>query len=260
MVFSMSCDGGGQSAKTPGTQPAGTAASTGSAADGDPRGDHAAARESLVASLTRHSPPITSKRVLDAMRAVPRHEFVPEAWRDRSYDDSALPLAEGQTISQPYIVALMTQLLELEGHERVLEIGTGSGYQAAILGELAAEVYTVEIRPTLLESARQKLEALKARGVLHYRSLKAIVGDGRLGFKDAAPYDAIIVTAAPPKVPVELLNQLKPGGRMVIPVGDFFQELQLIRKRQDGTYLEEPGVPVRFVPLVEGTASGSPPQ
>ncbi len=194
--------------------------------------------------------PITSKRVLDVLRSVPRHEFVPPEVRDKSYENHPLPLPEGQTISQPYIVALMTQLLELKGGEKVLEIGTGSGYQAAILGELASEVYTVEIRPQLLEAAKKTLEDLKARGVLHYQKLEALVGDGSMGYAPAAPYDAIVVTAAPRTIPVELLNQLKPGGRLVIPVGDFLQELQLIRKRADGSYSPESIVPVRFVPLV----------
>jgi protein-L-isoaspartate(D-aspartate) O-methyltransferase len=195
--------------------------------------------------------PITDKRVLDALRRVPRHEFVPESVRSQSYQNRPLPIGESQTISQPYIVALMTQLLELDGTENVLEIGTGSGYQAAILGELAAEVTTVEIRPPLLEEAKKKLEDLKARGVLGWKKLVAVVGDGSRGYPPGAPYDAIIVTAAPSKVPDALLEQLRPGGRLVIPVGDFFQELRLIQKDAGGGVTEKTIVPVRFVPLLE---------
>jgi protein-L-isoaspartate(D-aspartate) O-methyltransferase len=211
-------------------------------------------REKLVDELASptHDAPITDPRVLDALRKVPRHEFVPRAYRDQSYENAPLPIGDGQTISQPYIVALMTQLLDLEPGDRVLEIGTGSGYQAAILLELAGEVYTVEIRPELLEVARKKLEELRARGVLRSGKLVAIAGDGWKGYAPGAPYDAIIVTAAPDHVPPALIEQLEPGGRMVIPVGDFFQELQLIRKRPDGTLSEETIVPVRFVPLVGG--------
>jgi protein-L-isoaspartate(D-aspartate) O-methyltransferase len=144
----------------------------------------------------------------------------------------------------------MTQLLELKGPEKVLEIGTGSGYQAAVLGELADEVYTVEIVPALLETAKKKLEELKGKGILHYKKMVPEIADGSKGYPPGAPYDAIIVTAAPRKVPVELINQLKPGGRLVIPVGDLFQELQRIRKKEDGTRIEEVIVPVRFVKLV----------
>jgi protein-L-isoaspartate(D-aspartate) O-methyltransferase len=214
-------------------------------------------REQMVEQLASSASdvPITDPKVLEALRKVPRHEFVPVEFRSQSYQNTPLPIQESQTISQPYIVALMTQLLALDGTEKVLEVGTGSGYQAAILGELASEVYTVEIRGTLLESARKTLEALKADGILHYRKLEALHGDGSLGYKPAAPYDAIIVTAAPKKVPVELLNQLKVGGRLVVPVGgDYIQELQLIRKKEDGSYVEQPIVPVRFVPLVKGGA------
>jgi len=197
--------------------------------------------------------PKISKEVLDALRVVPRHEFVPSEVREKSYENHPLPIPENQTISQPYIVALMTQFLDLKGSEKVLEIGTGSGYQAAILGEMAAEVYTVEIRPQLLEAAKKTLEDLKAKGILHWKKLVAVVGDGAKGYPPAAPYDAIIVTAAPRTIPVELLNQLKPGGRLVIPVGDFLQELQLIKKKDDGSYSEESIVPVRFVPLIGET-------
>ena len=211
-------------------------------------------REKLVDELASpaHDAPITDPRVLEALRKVPRHEFVPRAYQDQSYENSPLPIGDGQTISQPYIVALMTQLLALEPGDRVLEIGTGSGYQPAILGELACEVYTVELRPALLEVARKKLEELRGKGVLRSGNLVASAGDGWKGYAPGAPYDAIIVTAAPDHVPQALIEQLEPGGRMVIPVGDFFQELQLIQKREDGTLSEETIVPVRFVPLVGG--------
>ena len=208
-------------------------------------------RKRMVAFLSSEvsEAPIRDQRVLDALLQVPRHEFVPVEVRDQSYNNSPLPIPENQTISQPYIVALMTQLLELKGSEKVLEIGTGSGYQAAVLGELADEVYTVEIVPALLETAKKKLEELKERGTLHYKKIVAVTADGSKGYPPGAPYDAIIVTAAPRRVPVELLNQLKPGGRLVIPVGDLFQELQRIRKKEDGSRIEEVIVPVRFVKL-----------
>lgn len=211
-------------------------------------------RERMIAQIVNPAldRPITSPRVIEAMRAVPRHEFVTPALRARSYENNPLPIAEDQTISQPYIVALMTQLLDLQGNERVLEIGTGSGYQAAILGELAAEVYSVEIRPQLHAEAKATLESLKAKGILHYRKLETILGDGNRGYEAAQPFDAIIVTAAPRKIPVALLNQLKPGGRLVIPVGEFVQELQLIKKSADGVPNEESIVPVRFVRMDEG--------
>jgi protein-L-isoaspartate(D-aspartate) O-methyltransferase len=231
-----------------------------SLSEGDhPEDDHAEEwyvreREKLVDELATplHEAPITDPRVLDALRKVPRHEFVPRRYRDQSYENSPLPIGDGQTISQPYIVALMTQLLDLDGTEKVLEIGTGSGYQAAVLGELSAELYTVEIRPALLETAKKTLEDLRARGALSQRKLVAVVGDGWKGYPPGAPYDAIMVTAAPDHVPPALVEQLKPGGRMVIPVGDFFQELLLIRKREDGSLSEETIVAVRFVPLVGG--------
>jgi protein-L-isoaspartate(D-aspartate) O-methyltransferase len=204
-------------------------------------------REEMVKAL---SAVVKDARVLDAMRRVPRHEFVPPGQRSRSYVNTPLPIPENQTISAPEIVAIMTEALDLKGTEKVLEIGTGSGYQAAVLGELVPEVYTVEIRPTLATSARKTLESLKERGVLHYKRIEVIAADGYGGHKPAAPYDRIIVTAAPRQVPMELINQLKPGGRMVIPVGDFNQELQLITKGADGTHFTQDILPVRFVPMV----------
>ncbi len=161
---------------------------------------------------------IRDERVLSALLKVPRHLFVPEELRDRAYVDAPLPIGEGQTISQPYIVALMTEALELDENSRVLEIGTGSGYQAAILAEIAKEVYTVERIPALLERAKRILEALG------YDNIYFKLGDGTLGWEEHAPYDAIIVTAGAPEVPEPLVEQLKVGGRMVIPVGDEFSQ------------------------------------
>ena len=185
---------------------------------------------------------VTAPGVLAAMSQVPRHLFVPESYRDQAYDDSPLPIGEGQTISQPYIVALMTSLLELDGDEKVLEIGTGSGYQAAVLSKLVREVYTIEILRPLGEEARRTLAAQGCKNV-HAR-----IGDGYQGWPEAAPFDAIIVTAAPERIPEPLLAQLRVGGRMVVPVGNFFQNLLLITKTKDG--LEKKNVlPVRFVPM-----------
>lgn len=207
-------------------------------------------REALVRSL---EDVVKDRPILEVMGQVPRHEFIPPPLRARSYVNTAVPIQESQTISAPDIVALMTKALSLKGTEKVLEIGTGSGYQAAVLGELVPEVYSVEIRPGLAAQARKTLEDLHRRGILRYRKIEVIVGDGYQGYPAAAPYDAIIVTAAPRQVPVELINQLKPGGRMVIPVGDFYQELQLIEKSADGKSFSTKNIlAVRFVPMVPG--------
>lgn len=156
---------------------------------------------------------VSDKRVLDAMREVPRHLFVPEAFRERAYTDSPLPIGEGQTISQPYMVAIMTELLSLNGSEKVLEIGTGSGYQAAILSRLTGQVYTVERIQQLSVRARKMLESLG------YHNLALKVFDGTLGWKEFAPYDAILVSAGGPEMPKPLYDQLKTGGKLVIPIG-----------------------------------------
>ncbi len=182
-------------------------------------------------------------RVLDAMRAVPRHEFVPPDQRRNAYRNRPLPIGGGQTISQPYIVALMTDLLDLGAGDKVLEIGTGCGYQAAVLAELAGEVFTIEIVDSLGEAAAQTLKRLG------YANIRTRIGDGYRGWPEAAPFDAIIVTAAPDHIPAALVDQLKPGGRMVIPVGTLMQDLMVVRKQPDGTALNERIVPVRFVPL-----------
>jgi protein-L-isoaspartate(D-aspartate) O-methyltransferase len=183
--------------------------------------------------------------VLAVMGKVPRHEFVPPRWRSEAYADHPLPIGEGQTISQPYIVALMTELAAVGPGERVLEVGTGSGYQAAVLATLGAEVYSVEIVEPLARSAQATLARLG------YDRVHARHGDGYQGWPEAAPFDAIVVTAAPPEVPPALLAQLKPGGRLVIPVGSAEQELQVHERTADGVRVRRI-TPVRFVPMVPG--------
>jgi len=180
--------------------------------------------------------------VLDAMRKVPRHRFVPDNLVEAAYHDNPLPIMLGQTISQPYIVGYMTQALQLRGTERVLEIGTGSGYQAAVLAELVPEVYTIEILPELAAHARTILEALG------YKNIRIRCGDGYLGWPENAPFDRIIVTAAPDHVPQPLIDQLKPGGKMIIPVGRMEQDLVLIEKSEQGVSRRST-IPVRFVPM-----------
>jgi protein-L-isoaspartate(D-aspartate) O-methyltransferase len=186
---------------------------------------------------------ITNARVLAAMGRVPRHELVPEQFRRHAYDDGPLPIGHDQTISQPYIVAFMTEQLEPKPTDRVLEVGTGSGYQAAVLSELVKEVYTIEIIKPLAQRAEADLKRLSCTNV-HVRA-----GDGYQGWPEAAPFDAIIVTCAPTDVPQPLMKQLRDGGRMIIPVGPMGdQELVVLRKRGDG--LEQSAVlPVRFVPM-----------
>jgi protein-L-isoaspartate(D-aspartate) O-methyltransferase len=185
---------------------------------------------------------IRDPRVLAAMLKVPRHEFVPADFVESAYDDGALPLRLGQTISQPYIVAYMTQALELQGTERVLEIGTGSGYQAAILAEIVPEVYTIEILPELQQHATEVLAKLG------YRNIHFQTGDGYMGWPEHAPFDRIIVTAAPENVPQPLIDQLKEGGRMVIPVGTLNQDLMIVEKLESGV-TSRSTIPVRFVPM-----------
>jgi protein-L-isoaspartate(D-aspartate) O-methyltransferase len=180
--------------------------------------------------------------VLGAMRAVPRHHFVPEPLRANAYDDNPLPIGHDQTISQPYIVAYMTEALELSGGERVLEIGTGSGYQAAVLAEIVEAVYTIEIVPALAMDAEARLRRMR------YDNVHVRLGDGHVGWPEAAPFDAIVVTAAPDHVPPALIEQLRPGGRMIVPVGGADQELILIAKTETGS-ARRPVLPVRFVPM-----------
>ncbi len=186
---------------------------------------------------------VRDPRVLAAMRKVPRHLFVDPEQRAQAYEDHPLPIPGNQTISQPYIVALMTELLELKPSSRVLEIGTGSGYQSAVLAELADEVYTIEIVPELARLAESRMRELG------HDTVTVREGDGYRGWPEHAPFDAIIVTAAPERIPQPLLDQLAPGGVMVIPVGGFFQELKVFRKSADGRITEKDILPVRFVPM-----------
>jgi len=207
----------------------------------DPKGDFRTMREKMVERQIK-ARGVKDARVLSSMLKVERHLFVPKELQTSAYADQPLPIGEGQTISQPYIVALMTELLELKGEEKVLEIGTGSGYQAAILAELAKEVYTIEIIETLATSAK------KALLQLGYQNITAKAGDGYLGWPEVAPFDAIIVTAAPDHIPKPLLEQLKEGGRMVVPVGTYSQVLKRIIKRS-GRIETSDIIPVVFVPM-----------
>lgn len=200
------------------------------------------ARQRLVRELRALG--IRDERVLQALHEIPRHEFVPEAHREHAYENRPLPIDEGQTISQPYIVALMTEALHLTPKDRVLEIGTGSGYQTAILATLAAEVYTIERSPTLLERARARLEALGFSHV-HYRC-----GDGTVGWPEFAPYEGIIATGSVPRVPPSLKDQLTDGGRLVIPVGGrHYQTLKLL-ERCDNAFTERDLCECSFLPLI----------
>jgi protein-L-isoaspartate(D-aspartate) O-methyltransferase len=185
---------------------------------------------------------IKDPRVLAAMVKVPRHEFVPVDWMESSYDDCALPIKMKQTISQPYIVGYMTQALELQGFERVLEVGTGSGYQTAVLAEIVQEVYTIEILPELSEQAASILTRLG------YKNVHFLIGDGYNGWPEFAPYDRMIVTAAPEREPQPLIDQLKIGGRIIIPIGKIDQDLTIIEKVSSGM-TRRSAIPVRFVPM-----------
>lgn len=180
--------------------------------------------------------------VLDAMRSVRRHRYVPDNMRRYAYYDEPLPIGYEQTISQPYIVAYMTESLGLKGNEKVLEIGTGSGYQAAVLAEVVKEVYTIEIVEPLAERAE---ESLREEG---YSNVHCRAGDGYQGWPEAAPFDAVIITAAPPRIPEPLIEQLKVGGRMIVPVGTLYQELVLLTKKKKGVEKQRL-LPVRFVPM-----------
>jgi protein-L-isoaspartate(D-aspartate) O-methyltransferase len=195
---------------------------------------------------------ITDPRVLRAMQTVPRHLFVEEAMAAQAYSDTPLPIGEKQTISQPYMVALMTELLELTGKDRVLEIGTGSGYQAAVLAALADRVYTVERISALAVRARRVFDTLGLTNI------KLKIDDGTVGWESEAPFDGIIVTAGSPDIPQALIDQLAPGGRLVIPVGDQFeQQLLRVSKKEDGTLIREKSVGCRFVKLVGRFGWGS---
>jgi protein-L-isoaspartate(D-aspartate) O-methyltransferase len=211
------------------------------------KGDYAQQRKLMVEQQIV-SRGVKNKKVLDAMNSVPRHLFVPVEYRRGSYFDQPLPIGLGQTISQPYIVALMTEMLDVDNDDTVLEIGTGSGYQAAVLSTIVKELYTIEI---IEELGLQASERLKSLG---YDNVKVKISDGGLGWPEKAPFDVIIVTAAAPKIPEPLIKQLKPGGRMVIPVNNNFysQDLLIVEKDADGNIETKKTIPVRFVPLVEG--------
>lgn len=214
----------------------------GAAAAGDV--DRAAERAEMVARQIE-ARGIRDQQVLAALRKVPRHEFVPDGEKRYAYSDSPLPIGEGQTISQPYIVALMTELTRPDSSDRVLEVGTGSGYQAAVLAEIVEHVYTIEIEPTLAERAAEVLRGLG------YSNVTVRTGDGYVGWEEHAPFDIIVVTAAPDHIPQPLLDQLKPGGRMVAPVGPVSstQELRVFEKDAEGKVVARNVAAVRFVPL-----------
>jgi protein-L-isoaspartate(D-aspartate) O-methyltransferase len=208
----------------------------------DSQDDFVTQRELMVEVQIR-ARGVDDEKVLAAMRQVPRHLFVPEELKSFAYGDEPLPIGEGQTISQPYIVAYMTQSLRLSGGEKVLEVGTGSGYQTAVLAEIVGQVFTIELLGVLSERARALHQALG------YENIRSKAGDGTMGWEENAPFDAIMVTAAAPVVPKKLQEQLGPEGRMIIPVGAGFQELFLItRERKD--FRKKKLLPVRFVPLV----------
>jgi protein-L-isoaspartate(D-aspartate) O-methyltransferase len=193
---------------------------------------------------------VPSTWLLAALRKVPRERFVPTSERDLAYENTALPIGHRQTISQPFIVAIMTELLHVTPGATVLEIGTGSGYQAAVLAELGARVFTVEVIPELAAHADESLRGLG------YRDIRVRVGDGNLGWPEYAPYDGIIVTAAAEDVPTVLASQLRPGGRMVIPLGPASaQVLTVVTKRRDGAVHRQPTIPVAFVPFVHAAPS-----
>jgi protein-L-isoaspartate(D-aspartate) O-methyltransferase len=193
---------------------------------------------------------ITDSRVLEVMGLIPRERFVDSALRDQAYADHPLPIGLGQTISQPYIVALMSQLARTTPKSRVLEVGVGSGYQMAVLADLCHEVYGIEIHEPLADDARERLASLG------YKNVTIVHGDGFDGLPEHSPFDAILVTAAPEEVPPPLIEQLSLGGRLVIPVGRDLQELMLIEKRADGSLVRSSVIPVQFVPLTRAVRQG----
>lgn len=211
---------------------------------------HAPARDLMIATIRNtaatsgiHEARNLSPAVLNALREVPRHQFVPEPLRDRAYEDRPLSIGHGQTISQPFVVALMTDLLKLQPNYVVLEVGTGSGYQAAVLSRLVRQVYTIEIVEPLAQASSERLKALG------YGNVTVRHGDGYAGWPEQAPFDAIIVTAGAKRIPKPLMAQLKPGGRMVIPIGSGDQQLEVLEKRMDRTIRRRSVLPVMFVPF-----------
>lgn len=209
--------------------------------DGDRAEERAQMVETQIAARD-----VRDEAVLKAMRNVPRHEYVPQDHRPAAYRDTPLPIGHDQTISQPFIVALMTELLDVSGDHRILEIGTGSGYQAAVLAEMGVELYTIEIVCELAERAERDLERTG------YGDVSVKCGDGYQGWPEHAPFDRIIVTAAPPEIPEALVEQLAVGGKMVVPVGDRRQQLQVVEKHAEDDVEIHDKIPVRFVPMVPG--------
>jgi protein-L-isoaspartate(D-aspartate) O-methyltransferase len=209
-----------------------------------------AARQRMVAELGHHRQSITNERVLAAMGKVPRHEFVPVHLQSQAYLDRPLPIGHGQPISEPYVVALMTEKIEPQPGDRVLEIGTGSGYQAAVLAELTAKVYTIEIIEDLANHAAATLQRLG------YTNVCVRAGDGYLGWPEAAPFDAIIVTCSPTQVPQPLIDQLKEGSRMIIPVGEFNKQELVLLHKHDGILDRQAVLPIHFVPMTSPARGG----
>ncbi|MFH1395209.1 MAG: protein-L-isoaspartate(D-aspartate) O-methyltransferase [Candidatus Omnitrophota bacterium] len=206
--------------------------------------DMVSAKKKIMVETQMQARGVNDMKVLNAMEKVDRHLFVPQAFRENAYEDTPLPIGYGQTISQPYIVAYMTEQIKPDKDMRVLEIGTGCGYQAAILANIVKEVYTVEILQPLAEAAKKRLK------LLGYNNVTVECADGYNGLPQYAPFDAIIVTAAPPEIPEKLIDQLKIGGRMIVPVGTSFQQLYMIERTEEGTK-QNVLLPVRFVPMVK---------
>lgn len=249
------CDRPPASASSPPTSTTSATATASASAPAQPRTEELREQRHRMVAQQIAARGVRDRRVLQAMRDVPRHWFVPRGLRSRAYDDGPLPIGHDQTISQPYVVALMTELLAVEPGDKVLEIGTGSGYQAAVLSELTPHVFSIEIVEPL---AKQTIELLRERG---YSSIHVRIGDGFRGWPEQAPFDAIIVTCAAPRPPAALVEQLGVGGRMVIPVdSDFWgQDLLVLTKKADGTLDRRNVAPVAFVPMT-GEAQGDTPK